>query len=215
MITNGTSTTFTTAPSRGVWFGWGAVYGDQPAWTPGSSSAGNKFTMAASYASGSDDWDMYFYDRSHFASMLINPTGCNPNLVSCYGYAGTPGAELTFADALGNYYTQFVDFDTTVARTYSIHLVDGMVEYRIGGMRYVGNAFASGTSNPLLVVGDGSGSSPSGTGSMTVYSASFDNAAGSFAAAVPEPSAWGMFIGGAAIVGGSLRRRRSLGFVKA
>jgi hypothetical protein len=214
------SVTFETAPYRGIWFGYGQSYGyydsfgnyrpNYPGWSPGSDSVGNHLTLQASFG-GSNiyganaDWDSYLLDGQYEASMLFNPTDCG-----CYGQAGASGVSLLFGDGPGGYRTQFVALDTSVMHTYEYLLRDGLVSYRIDGRAYSGAAYAVGYWSPLLVIGDGSGSTGTGVGTMTIHSVRFDTAPEEHVllGLVPEPASWATMLLGFGAIGAGLRARR-------
>ena len=200
--TTATSTTLTTGFS-GVWFGWGpaGIYGYQPAWTPGNSADGNYLSLTASFSANAEDWNTYLYDRNHFAGLTFAPT-----LTGSYGGGAQSGVTLQFATS-----AQFVAIsDLTQPHTYEFLLKNGQVSYRIDGVAYTGAALVSDPGFKLLVIGDGSGSSPTGVGSMTIGGVAFDNAPAAdvlTTTAVPEPAAWALMIGGFGMAGAALRRR--------
>lgn len=204
MTTNGTTSTLATNDYRGVWFGWGTSYGDQPGWSPGSSAQGNYLSMTASFGAGSADWSAYFYDGSHYLSFEFVPTGC-----VCYGQTPAAGVNIYFRDPLNsaNALPTFVALNPSMPHTYEFLLKGGQLTYRIDGIAYTGLAAVSG-GGPLLVIGDGSGPTPTGRGSMTIHGIAFDNAPNFALASVPEPGSWAMMIGGFGLAGAMLRRRR-------
>lgn len=209
MTVSGNTATLTTANGAGVWFGWADYVGDTPSWRPGSSSEGNSIYLDAAYSANAADWDFYFYDGTSFASIIISPTGCSDN---CYGQPAFVGAELIFSDGLGGMRRDRIALDMTQFTTLGFHMADGVVNYTVGGNVYSGAAFASQRGSPLLVVGDGSGSTRTGVGSMTFRAPVFDNAAGPVppVGAVPEPATWAMLIVGFGLVGGAMRHARRL-----
>ncbi|MGE0385822.1 MAG: hypothetical protein AB7Q97_13905 [Gammaproteobacteria bacterium] len=200
----------TTAQSRGVWFGWGAWYGDQPAWTPGTSSAGNYLGLQASFSAGAADWSAYFYDRTHEAAFSFAPTGCGDPL-NCYGLDGAAGVSLLHAvPGSTDAGSTFVALDLTLPHSYEFLLKDGLVSYRIDGVvAYSGAAYHAPLGNALLVIGDGSGSTLTGKGAMRIDAIAFDNAPEAAAlTTVPLPAALPMFAAAAAWLGGRVRRTR-------
>ncbi len=181
----GTSTTLTTTPYAGVWFGWGdpvnySAY-PTPAWSLGTDAEGNRLSVTASLASGATDWYTNIYDGNYQATMILAPCGS----YLCSGLQD--GVKLLLADAtdpsMAAY--QFVPLDTTQSHTYEFLLKDGQVSYWIDGTSYYsGAARAITLPNNLRVlsVGDGSGSTPTGTGSMTVTAVRLEAAV-----TAPEP----------------------------
>ncbi len=211
MTASGGESTLTTGLGLGVWFGW---LGSQnpPGWSIAGNAQGNYLSLTAKFASGSDDWSAYMSDGSRFALMYFNQTPCDPTYVNCYAYNGTPGVTLYFAGATpGTASTQFVDLDTTQYATYEWLMRDDTITYRINGHAYSGTAIPTG-GQQLLIIGDGSGSSPSGTGEMRIAGVSFDAAPdfNSLPSLVPEPGSWAMLIAGFGLIGAVLRRRRAV-----
>jgi len=214
------SVTLETAPYRGIWFGYGESYAyydsfghyhdNVPDWRPSSDSVGNHLTLEASFG-GSNvyganaDWDTYFLDQQYEASIRFNPADCN-----CYGVPGASGLNLLFADDGGNAFLQFVALDTSVMHRYEFLLRDGLVSYRIDGQAYSGHAYAVGYFSPLLVIGDGSGSTGTGVGTMTIKHVRFDTAPDEYVllSAVPEPASWALMLVGFGALGAALRGRK-------
>ncbi|MDP1532838.1 MAG: PEP-CTERM sorting domain-containing protein [Rubrivivax sp.] len=213
MTVAGGVSTLTTANSRGVWFGNGSAYGDTPPWSIGSNTSGNYLSMTASF-SGARDWSAYLYDRTHFAAINFAPTACNGNIGSCY--AATPYAGVSVAHAMpGNpstYAETLVPLNLNTSHTFEWLLKDGVVSYRIDGqVAYSGAAWAvvPGASwianGGFLLIGDSSGPTLTGTGSMHISALSFDTAPAAMTL-VPEPAtAWLWAAGLLALVA---RRRR-------
>jgi hypothetical protein len=195
----------------GVWFGW---LGSQnsPGWSIAGNAQGNYLSLTAKFAVGSDDWSAYMSDGNRFALMYFNQTPCDPTYVNCYAYNGTPGVTLYFAGATpGTASIQFIDLDTTQYATYEWLMRGDIITYRINGHAYSGTAIPTG-GEQLLIIGDGSGSSPSGTGEMRISGVSF-NAAPEFntlPTLVPEPASWAMLIAGFGLIGAALRRHRAV-----
>lgn len=199
---DGQSVTLQTTQNTGVWFGWGAAstYGDQPTWTPGTNTAGNHVSVNASFSADAADWSTYFYDKDYFAAFLFAPTGCNSSLTSCYGTPGAQGVTITHGGATDTEgQTTFIPLDLAAEHSYEFLLKGNQVSYRIDGLNvYSGLAFKSAFANPLLVIGDGSGSTPTGEGAMTIYGVSVDNAPleNELVSTVPLPSAAWLFASG-------------------
>jgi hypothetical protein len=184
----------------GVWFG---SYG------PGSSASGNAVSITARFAEGSRDWSTYLADGSYFAGMLFGPTGCDGNAQDCYGAPFTEGVSLSFANALNSNVTndRFIDLDMQVEHQFGFLMKNGLVSYFIDGASYSGYAQSGGYN--ILVIGDGSGSTRTGFGAMTLSAARFDTAPeGEVILGVPEPTTWAMMICGFGMIGGALRSRR-------
>jgi len=217
------ATVFETAPYRGVWFGYGENYGywdasshyhsNVPAWHPGSDAAGNHLSLTASFGPSNvygpnADWSAYFLDQQYEAALIFNPTHCDWN---CYGPAGQSGVEIYFGQAGSpwNAVSQFVALDTSQLHTYEFLLKGGLVSYRIDGSVYSGQALSVGYSSSLLVIGDGSGSTGTGQGSMTISAVSFDTAPSeNILLPTPEPATWATMLIGFGLVGRTLRIRQ-------
>ncbi|MCP5144925.1 MAG: hypothetical protein H6978_08890 [Gammaproteobacteria bacterium] len=205
LINGGTASRLSTANGAGVWFGWGASppYSNTPAWMPGDDASGNHLVIEASFSEDAADWSTYFFDTTYSVSFLFAPTGCNGNAGSCYGVDGQSG--VTISTPVGG---TFISLDLTVPHTYEFLLKDGLVQYAIDGQSvYAGVANQSNAAAPLLVIGDGSGSTQTGRGSMTIYSIAFDNAPDANVSPVPVPAALPLL--GSAVGLLMVRRRRS------
>jgi hypothetical protein len=209
MSVSGGVSTLTTGPGLGVWFGWGAWYGNQPAWSPSSDAVGNHLSMDLSFSGDARDWSAYFYDQSYTASMQFNPGTCPGG--NCYAGTTQAGVNLLFGGG-ATPTTQFVALDLSDQHTFEFLLKGGQVSYRIDGTAYSGAAWQASLGAPLLVIGDGSGSDPSGIGSMRVHGISFDNAPTEnvLVSTAPEPGAWALMLAGVGLAGAALRRRRKL-----
>jgi|GEM_PF-5632837 len=206
MTVNAGVATLTTAHTRGVWFGH-SPSANTPAWTIGPNASGNLLSLTTAFSSGADDWIAYFYDGQRGGYLHFNPTNCNPSISNCYNSNGTPGVKLHF-----NGSSSFIALDTTQFRSYEILVRGTSVVYRIDGQRVAGEALLAGGTN-FMLVGDDSGSSPSGTGSMLISAVSFDRATEvsdlpSLTGGVPEPENWAMLLGGFGLIGLLARRRR-------
>ena len=81
-------------------------------------------------------------------------------------------------------------------------------ELRSAG-RWTALTLAVGYSASLLVIGDGSGSTRTGKGSMTVHAVRLDTApvAATLVSSVPEPGAWALMLAGGALLAARTRRR--------
>ncbi len=176
---DGASTTLTTAEARGVWFGWGEGYADPaPAWRPGNPAAGNYLQLGTRFSAGAKDWSAYFYDTTYEAAILFGYTNCSND---CYALPPEPGVRLYHADTLdpSGVSSTFVPIDLAQHHVYEVLLKGGRVTYHIDGeVAFTGAALLAPLSSPLVVIGDGSGSTLSGAGAMTLTGAIWDNAPG-------------------------------------
>ena len=209
MDISGGESVLTTDFNRGVWFGWSAS-SNPPAWSMASNAQGNYLSLTAKFSSGADDWSAYMHDGARAAAMIFNQTDCDASFQNCYAYDGTPGVALYFAGSLpGTAIRQFIALDTTQYITYEWLLRGSTVTYRVNGTSYSGTALP--TSANILVIGDGSGSSLSGTGQMRIAGVSFDSAPAmtSLPSLVPEPASWAMLIAGFGLTGAAMRRRNA------
>jgi PEP-CTERM motif len=207
MVVSGGESILTTGNNRGVWFGWQSG-SNTPSWTIANNADGNYLSLTAKFSSGADDWSAYMHDGTRSAAMIFNETPCDSSSQNCYNFNGTPGVSLYFAGPTpGTSSRTFIALDTTQYFTYEWLLLGSTVTYRVNGASYSGTALAGGSK--LMVIGDGSGSSLSGTGRMTVSGVTFDRAPAmtSLPSLVPEPGSWAMLIAGFGMIGAAMRRR--------
>jgi hypothetical protein len=211
MTSDGTIATLTTPdPRQGVWFGWRAAA--PPAWTPAVNAVGNYFAMTFSLSAGARDWSAYLYDGSHYAVMIFNPTiNCNGNLGDCTSAPFNAGISLYRADGMNQLVETFLPMNLTLQTSVEFLLKGGTVDYRVNGNRHAGAAQTVGF-GPLLVVGDGSATTQTGSGQMFVHDVLFETgpAATSLPTipGVPEPSSWAMLLSGFILTGTLARQRR-------
>lgn len=196
----------------GVFFGT-ELGGGAPGISLGSSSDGNEVRLTARFADGSRDWSTYLADGNYFAGMLFGPTGCDGDAQDCYYAPYTEGVLLSFATGLnsGVVHDRFIDLDMQIDHDFGFLMKDGLISYFIDGQTYSG--YAQNAQYRILVIGDGSGSTRTGSGIMTLSGVSIDNAPeADVVLSVPEPASWGMMLAGFGLVGGALRgnRRRAV-----
>lgn len=192
-----------TVGGQGVWFGNGIYIGSDPGWSFGTRDAGIHVSLDAKFSADAAGWSLYFYDASgDFALMNFNEHASYGQPVS-QGVTYYSGGENN-AGASG-----FVsmDLDDDFHR-FEILLKGGQVSYAIDGvLAFSGAALRTNVAN-LLVIGDGSGSTPTGVGSMFIEHVRVDTAPTiDSLAAVPVPAALPLF--GSALLCGALARRRA------
>lgn len=207
MVNTGSEVTLTTAPVRGVWFG-NFSYIDPPAWNLGNSTSGNSLSMTASFSGNAADWQTYIYDGNYAAYLNFKPTNC---LDSCYGTPAQQGLNFYYEDSLnpGQSTFDFLALDLSLSHTFDILLKDGLVSYAVDGNQFfAGNAFQS--ANTFMLIGDSSGSTSTGVGSMTISNLLLDtapvaNVQLNSLQPVPEGAEWLLLLSGMSLF---LRRDR-------
>ncbi|MCC5841133.1 MAG: PEP-CTERM sorting domain-containing protein [Opitutales bacterium] len=185
----------TTAPIRGIWFGSDPIAGGDPAaFLPGSTSDGNKLQLRSLLTAGSQSWSAYFQDTNGYhARMDFQATDNSQN---------RPG--VTVELDTGFVTVSGPDFDLSELHDFEIHLHNGIVAYSINGVEVLRGPAVPLNNGARVIVGDPTGSTPTGTGSMWIDSFSFDNEAGPLAP-IPEPATVALFLGLAAL--GIIARR--------
>lgn len=192
-----------TSPSRGLWFGNGTAIGHNPGWVFGSSSVGTYIDISMKLGANSEDWSLYFHDGSGYAGALtFNPAGA-------YNLPTNFGVSYLHAEPGNVAANGFLPMDLSDGfHRMEVLLKNGMVSYAIDGvLAYSGQAFLSGTQQ-LLVIGDGSGPTQTGVGSMQVDRVHIDTAPQiSTLTSVPVPGALPL-LGSALAAAAFMRRRR-------
>lgn len=195
MAYNGSSTSLTTADGRGVWFG-NLAGSNEPAWNLGSANTGNELQLTAAFSAGSADWSAYMGDAFWGAGINFNPTFCADN---CYGQPVQAGLALYHAVSASDRtaVATFVPLDLSTSHTFGWLLKDGELAYRLDGATvFRGYAYAMPWVG--LVIGDGSGPTLTGVGSMTISAVRFDTAPTGSVSSVPEPASAVLLLAGAA-----------------
>lgn len=148
--TNGGSLNMTTAPVQGIWMG---AFQSNP-FIPVANTDGNYLKLDVKMGAAAVEWSAYINDGSHGAAFSFDHDGFTYNL------AGE---------------TRRVDTDLTDGfSTFEILLKDGLVSYSFDGQLLANRRAASEQiTAPIWLVGDGSGSTPTGAGSMSVDNLTF------------------------------------------
>ncbi len=145
--TTGGSLNMTTAPSRGIWFGAREV--NNHPWLPADNSVGNYVSVDVKMGTNATEWSTYLNDGTHAARFNFDHDG------------------FTYGTAAGFFR---VDMDLTRAfHTFEFLLLNGEVSYRVNG-QVLANRVAAGelVTDKIVLIGDGTGSTLTGTGSMSV-----------------------------------------------
>lgn len=155
----------TILPGYGVWFGrHTSTYGDPAGFNLGSALDGNRVEARIALGESSSEWNLHFTDNAGgLASFYFLNNGFQIR------YDNTT-ATINVADM-------------TSFHTYAAHVHNGQVLYLFDG-DIVGMGSAIQADANILLVGDDSGSTPTGYGSMRLDYLTINTAAG----VIPEPS---------------------------
>jgi hypothetical protein len=179
----------------GIWFGYHpAAYGN-PGWSLGTDAQGQYVKIRARLTPGSTEWSIYMHNGTSMSNFYL--------LNDAFQYSVPDTGGGTTANIFAN---------MNVFRDYEIWMKGGKVVYKVDNtVWYAGNALPSGAN--LLIIGDGSGSTITGTGTMQIDSATiltgldFVSApAMPLAANIPEPSSF-LLCGAGLLAAARLRRR--------
>lgn len=189
---DGNILTMGTGPGLGIWFGRGSGYGDEPSFSMASNTLGNKVEARVALGGGSTEWSLYWYDADGYVSAFEFLSN---------GY--------TYYTAAG---TQFVaNSDMTSLHTFASEMQGGQIAYYFdGALIGSGAATQTGFTN-FLLIGDGSASTPTGTGSFQVDYLTINGESGplSLPSSVPDSSATLLLVGAATAGLMALRRQRA------
>ncbi len=167
--TDGQVLTMRTAAGNGIWIGnipaYNGIY--SPNWVPSPALIGNSVDIRAALSIGAVEWSLYLNDGSYGGSMEFYHNKLR------YWIPGPSGL-------------QSVDhpLDATEFHNYGFLLRNGEILYRLDGATlYAGPAYAS--TDKSMLVGDGSGSTPTGLGSFYLDYMTINTTPQGF---VPEPA---------------------------
>jgi hypothetical protein len=186
-VASGELTLNTTLGTVGIWFGNGDhIAGLEVPWDVATNEQGNYVKIRMKLTPGSKDWSSYLYDQSHSGGF-----GFDDDQLTLFS-TGVP--------------TEPLDIDLTEYHTFEYLIRDGMVSYRLDEslVLYHGPGGEQSFGVGILVIGDGSASTVSGTGSMIIDHVTYMSEP---AFDIPEPATAGL----AAIMGAGLLARRRAG----
>jgi hypothetical protein len=176
------------ATSKGIWFGLGYGYGDDPGIGFTWNALGNDVTTRLALAPSSSQWSLYWFDANGYeAAIYFENTG------------------FTYYTAAGATFVSVADM--TAFHTYGTHLYQGQVTYTLDGSMIAHSAAIGGGPGGLMIFGDGSATDVSGYGSLLIDSLTLT--VGTAAPiAIPEPAEAAFGFGALALAGLALQRRR-------
>lgn len=179
--------TLTTAHVRGIWFGYGNHLANvnDAGFAISPNPSGSHLSLRAKLSDLATDWSMYIHDGTSTAGFLFQHD------------------RVTFGSADESFE---VLMDTTDDfHHFEILLKDELVNFRIDGVSYgTGDNAVLSTANQILLIGDGSGSTPTGSGSMMIDHFIYNNEVG---AIIPEPTTATLLLMGSLVLAG--RRSRA------
>lgn len=192
---DGSYLTLGTAPVQGIWLGHAnTILGSAPinSWSISGNATGNELTYRTRLSSTtSSEWSAYFFDGTHTASLHIADAS---TLQFVYAGPGNTSLSGTYTFPAGSSAADFHE--------YRILLKDGLVGYYVDGLPLFQGTSLFSPNSSLFVFGDGSGSTPTGSGGYVIDYITFNTSPTSV---VPEPSALTLFIPATALL---LRRTR-------
>lgn len=177
------------ASSKGIWFGLGYGYGDDPGIGFASSSLGNSVTTRLALAPSSSQWSLYWFDGNGYEAAL-----------NFYDNG------FSFYRASGGVFVSVPDM--TSFHTYGTYLFGGVVTYSFDGVLIGEGPAIAGGPGGLMIFGDGSATDVSGYGSLLVDSLTLSMATGA-PSVIPEPSQTAFGLGAFALAGMAWQRRRA------
>lgn len=185
------------SPSEGIWFGRTDGYFDPSNFSLADTAAGNWVRASIALSPGATEWSLYWYDASGYGSSF---------------YFRNNGFDITFLGSPGGIAQGFFTpvADMTEFHTFTSYIIAGQVSYFFDNTYLGGGHALTGASN-FLLMGDGSATDVSGSGTMfvnylTIITAVGDNPPGS----IPEPAAFAALAGlGVLGLAGSRSRGRT------
>ena len=183
MSTDGSVLTMTTANARGVWFGSASL--------TSSSAAGNYLAVDARFSSGATAWSIYFGDGTNLALWELDGNS--------FAWQTSAGISASVSQDL-----------STAFHRFEMWMQSGVVTYALDGVNLFSGAAVAYGSNQLLI-GDSSGPTIGGTGSMFVDGVTLLGGA-NYASAppipdnAPEPSSLLLALAGAGMLARRLAR---------
>ena len=177
-------------PSEGIWFGRTGGYGDPSGFSLANTAAGNWVRMNVALSPGATEWSLYWYDTDGYGSSL---------------YLKNNGFEYYYGG--GTYFQPVADM--TSFHTFTTYILAGQVSYFFDNTYLGGGAALSSSTTNFLLLGDGSASTVSGTGTMYVDYLTIITAVGNTPpSSIPEPATCAAFAGLGALALGFARSRR-------
>jgi len=178
--TAGGSLNLTTAPVRGIWMG---AFQSNP-FVPQANDAGTYLKLDVKMGDGAKEWSASVIDGTHSASFGFDD--------DVFSYSTASARVLIPMDLTAGF------------TTFEFLLKDGLVSYRVDGVVLANRvAAAENTQPPIMLIGDGSGSTPTGEGSMSIDNVVYT--AGPDFDAIPTPGVAGVLAAAGLVAG---RRRR-------
>ncbi|MEM1185869.1 MAG: hypothetical protein AAGI53_12820 [Planctomycetota bacterium] len=162
--TDGGSLNLITFPVRGIWFG---AFQSNPL-IPAANTEGTYVKLDIRMNAGAKEWSTYMNDDQHGAGFQFDDDG------------------FSISTAAG--VTRFDTDLTDGFHTFEMLVKNGAVSYAFDGQLLANNEVAyAANSAPILVIGDGSGTTPTGIGGMSIDNVEYTR--GPDIDALPTPGA--------------------------
>lgn len=186
--TNNDQLSLTTANNAGIWFGNGNAVGQPTNWSVADSATGNYLKIVTKLSPGATVWSAYLTDGTSYANFTFHYS------------------EFAYSTGSGGSYNEVTNALDMVSgfHTFEFLLKDGNVTYRLDESQvlYSGEAYST-SQQGLMVIGDGSGSTASGIGSMIFDQVTYQTDP---TFSIPEPSSIALI----GLFGGSIFAARRL-----